>query len=89
MVMHTCTYLIRRLSITLVENLVRVSKKFLWADPSDTARLGQPVAKVEQAPSTSPLYKNKFNIHCPPMEDLLDIKLIRTDTTPETKKEKM
>ncbi len=41
--------------------------EFIWADPGGT---GQPVTKVKQAPSTSSICKNKFNIHCPPMEDL-------------------
>ena len=33
-----------------------------WADPGGTAIPGQPVAKVEQAPYTSPKSKNQFNI---------------------------
>ena len=33
-----------------------------WADPGDTAIPGQPVAKAEQAPDTSPSAKNQFNI---------------------------
>ena len=36
-----------------------------WADPGGTARPGQPVAKVEQAPDTSPHAKNQFNIVVP------------------------
>ncbi len=62
--------------------------KFIWADPGGTAIAGQPVTKVKQAPSTSSVCENKFNIDCPPMEDLLDIKLIRTDSTPKTKRKK-
>jgi len=38
---------------------------FDWADPGGTAIPGQPVAKVEQAPNTSPGYKNQFNIEVP------------------------
>ena len=33
-----------------------------WAGPRSTAILGQPVAKAEQAPDTSPSSKNQFNI---------------------------
>ena len=33
-----------------------------WADPGGTAIPGQPVARVEQAPYTSPMSKNQFNI---------------------------
>ena len=33
-----------------------------WADPGGTAIPGQPVAKAEQAPDTSPISKNQFNI---------------------------
>ena len=33
-----------------------------WAAPGGTAIPGQPVAKVEQAPDTSPSAKNQFNI---------------------------
>ena len=33
-----------------------------WADPGGTAIPGQPVAKAEQAPDTSPSSKNQFNI---------------------------
>ena len=51
-----------------------------WADPGGTAIPGQPVAKVEQAPDTSPSVKNQFNIEVP-LRDVSDIKLIRTDTT--------
>ena len=36
-----------------------------WAGPRGTAILGQPVAKVEQAPDTSPSSKNQFNIVVP------------------------
>ena len=36
-----------------------------WADPGGTAIPGQPVAKVEQAPDTSPMFKNQFNIEAP------------------------
>jgi hypothetical protein len=54
---------------------------FIWADPGGTAIPGQPATEVEQAPSTPSVSKNQFNICCPPMEDLSDVKLIRTDTT--------
>ena len=33
-----------------------------WAEPRGTAILGQPMAEVEQAPSTLPLSKHQFNI---------------------------
>ena len=33
-----------------------------WATPGGTAIPGQPVAKAEQAPDTSPSSKNQFNI---------------------------
>ena len=33
-----------------------------WAVPGGTARPGQPVAKSEQAPASSPSFKNQFNI---------------------------
>ena len=33
-----------------------------WAGPGGTAIPGQPVAKAEQAPDTSPSSKNQFNI---------------------------
>ena len=36
-----------------------------WADPGGTAIPGQPVVKVEQAPGTSPVAKNQFNIVVP------------------------
>jgi hypothetical protein len=42
---------------------------------------GQYATEVDQAPSTPSVFKNQFNICCPPMEDLSDVKLIRTDTT--------
>ena len=35
------------------------------AEPGGTAIPGQPVAKVEQAPDTSPRFKNQFNIEAP------------------------
>ena len=41
------------------------SPKGEWADPGATAIPGQPVAKVEQAPDTSPRFKNQFNIEAP------------------------
>ena len=41
------------------------SPKGEWADPGGTAIPGQPVAKVEQAPDTSPRFKNQFNIEAP------------------------
>ena len=36
-----------------------------WAGPGGTAIPGQPVAKAEQAPDTSPSSKNQFNIDVP------------------------
>ncbi len=36
-----------------------------WANPGGTAIPGRPVAKVEQAPDTSPEFKNQFNIEAP------------------------
>lgn len=36
-----------------------------WANPGGTAIPGRPVAKVEQAPDTSPRFKNQFNIEAP------------------------
>jgi len=36
-----------------------------WADPGGTARPGQPVPKVQQAPDTSPGFKNQSNIEAP------------------------
>ena len=36
-----------------------------WAGPGGTAIPGQPVAKAEQAPDTSPSSKNQFNIVVP------------------------
>ncbi len=33
-----------------------------WANPGSTAIPGQPVARVAQAPNTSPMFKNQFNI---------------------------
>jgi len=33
-----------------------------WADPGGTAIPGQPVARAEQAPDFSPVFKNQFNI---------------------------
>jgi len=50
-------------------------------NPGGTAIPGQPATEVEQAPSTPSDSKNQFNICCPPMEELSDVKLIRTDTT--------
>ena len=41
------------------------SPKGEWADPGGTAIPGQPVAKAEQAPDTSPRFKNQFNIEAP------------------------
>ena len=32
-----------------------------WADPGDTAKPGQPVTEVEQAPATRSFSKNQFN----------------------------
>ena len=37
-------------------------KREEWAGPGGTAIPGQPVAKAEQAPDTSPCSKNQFNI---------------------------
>jgi len=53
----------------------------LGRNPGGTAIPGQPATEVEQAPSTPSDSKNQFNICCPPMEELSDVKLIRTDTT--------
>ena len=36
-----------------------------WAVPGGTARPGQPVEKSEQAPASSPRFKNQFNIDGP------------------------
>ncbi|KAK7077727.1 hypothetical protein SK128_024703 [Halocaridina rubra] len=36
--------------------------RFWWTNPGDTAIPGRSAAKVEQAPSTSPKYKNQINI---------------------------
>ena len=36
-----------------------------WAVPGGTARPGQPVEKSEQAPASSPQFKNQFNIDGP------------------------
>ena len=38
------------------------SPKGEWADPGGTAIPGQPVGKSEQAPVSSPKFKNQFNI---------------------------
>ena len=38
------------------------SPKGEWADPGGTAIPGQPVGKSEQAPVSSPRFKNQFNI---------------------------
>ena len=53
-------------------------REIRWADPVDTAILGQPMTEVEQAPSTPSFSKNQFNPD-PAMQDISDIKLIRTD----------
>lgn len=45
--------------------LFKITPQGEWADPGGTARPGQPVAKVEQAPDTSPKSKNQFNIVVP------------------------
>ena len=42
-----------------------ISPRKEWAVPGGTAIPGQPVAKVEQAPDTSPSAKNQFNIEDP------------------------
>ena len=39
-----------------------------WADPGGTAIPGQPVEKLEQAPTSSPSSKNQFNIEDPQWE---------------------
>ena len=49
-----------RFSIDLI-----FSPKGEWATPGGTAIPGRPVAKVEQAPDTSPKFKNQFNIEAP------------------------
>ena len=36
--------------------------KFIWANPSCTAILGQPATEVEQAPTTPSDSKNQVNI---------------------------
>ena len=36
-----------------------------WAGPGGTAKPGQPVEKSEQAPASSPSFKNQFNIDGP------------------------
>ena len=51
-----------------------------WANAGSSAIPGRPVAKVEQAPDTSPRVKNQFNIEAPG-RGVSDIKLRRTDTT--------
>jgi len=38
------------------------SPKGEWANPGGTAIPGQPVGKSEQAPVSSPKFKNQFNI---------------------------
>ena len=43
-------------------NYIIYLPKGRWADPGGTAIPGQPVAKAEQAPNTSPMSKNQFNI---------------------------
>ena len=43
----------------------KISPRKEWAVPGGTAIPGQPVAKVEQAPDTSPSSKNQFNIEVP------------------------
>ena len=45
--------------------LVNFSPKGEWAVPGGTARPGQPVEKSEQAPASSPQFKNQFNIDGP------------------------
>ena len=52
-----------------------------WANPGGTAIPGQPMVKMEQAPNSSPIVKNQFNIVDPRLGIVSDIKLIRTDTT--------
>ena len=45
-----------------IDFLLMISPREEWAVPGGTAIPGQPVAKVEQAPDTSPSSKNQFNI---------------------------
>ena len=52
----------------------------VWADPSGTAILGQPLTEPEQAPELYPLTKISL-ISRDHMDLVSDIKLIRTDTT--------
>ena len=45
--------------------IVFIKPRGEWAGPGGTAIPGQPVAKAEQAPDTSPSSKNQFNIVVP------------------------
>ena len=45
--------------------IVFINPRGEWAGPGGTAIPGQPVAKAEQAPDTSPSSKNQFNIVVP------------------------
>ena len=45
--------------------IVIINPRGEWAGPGGTAIPGQPVAKAEQAPDTSPSSKNQFNIVVP------------------------
>ena len=42
-----------------------ITPKREWADPGGTAIPGQPVEKPEQAPESTPMSKNQFNIEVP------------------------
>ena len=52
--------------------------EIIWADPRGTATQVQPVTEVGQASSTQSFSKNQF-ISGPAMQNVSDIKLIRTD----------
>ena len=45
--------------------IVFINPRGEWAGPGGTTIPGQPVAKAEQAPDTSPSSKNQFNIVVP------------------------
>lgn len=52
----------RRKALSFFYLFVYSPKKGEWADPGGTAIPGQPVGKSEQAPVSSPKFKNQFNI---------------------------
>ena len=52
-----------------------------WAVPGGTAIPGRCVGRLEQAPDFHPPVAKIHLIWCPRVEDISDIKLIRTDTT--------